>query len=145
MFQSQFREAMSDAADAINATMGEYVTVTPYSAKPNFPSASDTTLPAFDIVMVFRNRASVAFDSKGSKRSSNKHDIELAQMIRTSVPTFSVKTCELPFPLRQHYRIQRCATGDLYEITDLKADGVSRIECDVVQLGRNVQLGRGGL
>ena len=143
MFRSQFREAAQDMADAINDTMGEYVTVTPYTAKPNFPSAPDTTLSAFDIVAVFRNRASMAFDSKAGKRNSNKHDIELAQLIRTSTPTFSVKTCELPFPLRQHYRIQRCATGDTYEITDIKPDGVSRIEFDVVMLGRQDQLGRG--
>ena len=129
-------------ADAINDTMGERITVTPYVAKPNFPAAPDATLPAFDIVAVFRNRASVAFDSKGSKRVSNRHDIDVAQLIRTSTPTLSFKTCELPFPLRQHYRIQRCATGDVFEITDIKPDGVSRIEADVVMLGRQDQLGR---
>jgi hypothetical protein len=41
----------------------------------------------------------------------------------------------LPWPLMQGYRIKR-RSGDLYEITDIKPDGVSRIEVNVNQIGR---------
>jgi hypothetical protein len=140
-FASYFREAMDDCANAISDTMGETVTVFPYTAKPNFPSMPDPSLLPFSITAVFTHKAVMAFSKKGEPASGNR-EFDLAPLISTRKPCFSVKACELPFPLRQHYRIERCWNKAVWEITDIKSDGISRIECDVVQLGRASQLDR---
>jgi hypothetical protein len=41
----------------------------------------------------------------------------------------------LPFPLHQSYRITRLCSGETFEVTNVKPDGVSRIVAKVVQLG----------
>ena len=142
MFTDHFRAAMSDVADAINDEMGETVLITPYIAKPNFPSQLDVTRPAFSITAVFTHKAVTTFgNEEGKHKMPGRHD-SLEVGISTSRPIFSVKACDLPFDLRQSYRIQRCHDGSLWEITDLRPDGVSRIEIRVVQLGRRSQLER---
>ena len=65
---------------------------------------------------------------------------DLAPLISTRHPVFSVKACDLPYQLRQSYRITRCHDQTIWEITDIQPDGVSRLSIDVVQLGRASQL-----
>ena len=60
-FASYFREAANEMADAINDTMGERVIVSPFIAKPNFPSTADPALPSFSVTMVFSHKAAMAF------------------------------------------------------------------------------------
>ena len=141
-FASYFRDAAQDMAAAINETMGETVTVTPYTVKANFPAAPDATLPAFKITMVFMHRSATAFTDRSSYRSSGSKDIEIAAAIQTRKPIFSVKACDLPFTIGRQFRIHRCFDGTDWEVTASKPDGISRVELDVVQLGRASQLER---
>ncbi len=60
----------------------------------------------------------------------------VSPLIETSEPIFQFGYGVLPFPLRQSYRITRLCSGETFEITNVKPDGVSRIVCTVVQLGR---------
>ncbi len=52
------------------------------------------------------------------------------------MPVFQFRYGVLPWPLRQHYRIRLHRTDEVFEVTDVKPDGVSKIVADVVQLGR---------
>ncbi|SFN80668.1 hypothetical protein SAMN05216573_12248 [Bradyrhizobium sp. Rc3b] len=59
----------------------------------------------------------------------------VSPIVSTSEPIFSFGYGVLPFQLVQGYRIMRLCNRALFEITDVKPDGVSRIDAKVVQLG----------
>lgn len=141
-FSSMFRDAASDMASAINETMGETVTVFPYAAKPNYSPVPDASRPAFSVAMVFTHKSEMAFSDKSAYRPSGSRETDVAIAIQTRRPVFSVKACDLPYPLRQKDRLQRCWDKTEWEITSVKPDGISRIEIDVVQSGRTSQLDR---
>jgi hypothetical protein len=65
-------------------------------------------------------------------RIASGHSI--SPIISTSELSFAYGA--VPFPLRQGYRITRLCDRAQYEITDVKPDGVSRIEVMVKMLGR---------
>jgi hypothetical protein len=60
----------------------------------------------------------------------------LSPLVETREPIFQFSYGVLPFELQQSYRITRCCNGAMYEVTNIKPDGVSRITVNVVQLGR---------
>ena len=141
-FSDHFRAAMQDVANAINDEMGETVIITPYVAMPNYSSTLDANRPAFSVTAVFTHKAVTTFGNEEGHHKTPGRRETLEVGISTSRPIFSVKSCDLPFDLRPSYRIQRCHNGSLYEITDIRPDGVSRIEIRVVQLGRRLELER---
>ena len=143
MFADAFREAMSDVADAINDEMGETVIITPYvEAQPNFPASPDPTLPAFSVTAVFSHMAVMTFGTPIGHRKAIGGGDYLEAGVSTRRPIFSIKSCDLPYPLYGGTRIQRCHDGSIWEITDAKPDGISRVQINVVQLGRDAQLDR---
>ena len=141
-FASYFCEAANEIADAINETMGELVWVTPTLFKPNFLDSPDLSLQPFQITMVFTHKAHTAFSDKSAYRPTGSKEIEIAVAIQTRKPIFSVMACQLPYQIKQQYRIQRCFDQTLWSVTNIKPNGISRLEIDVVQLGRASQLDR---
>ncbi|MCK1611045.1 MULTISPECIES: hypothetical protein [unclassified Bradyrhizobium] len=129
-----WREGMQDASSAIDETMGELVSVTPYvgTPRPNFPAVPDPAR-AVTVTAVFTNKAKSVIMGENSGRIASGHSI--SPIVSTSEPIFSFGYGVLPFPLMQGYRIMRLCNRALYEVTDAKPDGVSRIEVKVVRLG----------
>jgi hypothetical protein len=126
-----WRAGMQDVSAAIDETMGELVTVTPADIqKVNFPSVADPSR-SVTVVAVFTSKAKTIL--MGSEGKIGGHSI--SPLVETSEPIFSFGYGVLPFPLRQSYRITRLCSGETYEVTNVKPDGVSRIVAKVVQLG----------
>lgn len=133
-----WRAAMQDVSAAIDDTMGELVTVTPtLPAAPNFAAAEDPS-QAVTVVAVFTRKAENAL---GGSRVHGGQTI--TPLVSTSKPVFQFGYNVLPFAIRQSYRIKLLRTGELFEVTDVKGDGVARITVDVVQLGRQKEDGPG--
>lgn len=129
---NNWRAEMQKVSAAIDDTMGELVTVTPASAPaPNFPSVPDPT-GAVTVVAVFTSESKTVIMGNEGRFSGHS----LSPLIETSDPVFTFGYGVAPFPLCQSYRITRVCSGETFEIKDVKPDGVSRIVCPVVQLGR---------
>jgi hypothetical protein len=127
-----WRAGMQEVSAAIDETQGELVTITPASVpKVNFPSIPDPS-KSVTVVATFMNKAKTVI--MGSEGKIGGHS--LSPLVETSEPVFTFGYGVLPFPLRQGYRITRCCSGTMYEVTNVKPDGVSRIVVNVVQLGR---------
>ena len=136
-----FREAMLECSAAQDELMGEIVTVAAMSIRPNFaPENSMATGAHANVVAIFTWVSETAFTSNDAKRISHAKDIEtVAPFMTTRKPRFSFAVNVLPFPILRGYRISRCADGTYWDVTSVKPDGASRIECAVVQLGRQTQ------
>jgi hypothetical protein len=139
MFETNWRDGMQDVALSIDETMGELVTVTPVdqaASKPNFPNVM---LPgqAVQVVAVFTSPARTVSLTPKSDRG---HGQMPGQAIVTSEPAFSFRYGVLPFAAHQGMRITTCRTGETFEVKAALPDGVSRIVCTVIQLGRQSEL-----
>lgn len=129
-----WRAGMQEVSAAIDETQGELVTVTP--ARPqaaNFPSVADPSR-SVTVVATFKNKAKTII--MGSEGKLGGHSV--SPLVETSEPVFEFSyevMRAMPYPLQQSYRITRLCNGALYEITNVKPDGVSRTCVKVVQLG----------
>lgn len=133
---NNWRVAMQDASAAIDETMGELVTVTPASVeRPNFPSVPDPS-QAVTVTAVFTSKAKTVLMGNESRVAGHS----VSPLIETSEPIFSFGYGILPFPMRLSYRITRLCSGEVFEVKAVEPDGVSRIVCKVVQLGRQSEL-----
>ena len=139
-FADYFRTAMQECAAAQDELMGEIVTVTPMVVRPNFPAERAGSGASVNVVAIFTWVSETAFMSNDAKRNSHARDIETtAPLMTTRKPRFSIKANLLPWPILRGYRITRCTDSTQWDVTAVKPDGASRIECDVVQLGRHSQ------
>jgi hypothetical protein len=119
----------ADVSPAIDEAFGELVTVTPATVPAiNFPSVADPS-KAVTVTAVFTSKAKSVWTGSEGKAG-------VTPLIETSEPIFQFGYNTLPFPLRQSYRITRLCSGETFEVTNVKPDGVSRICVHVVQLGR---------
>jgi hypothetical protein len=137
-FADNFRGYMVEVAEAIDQEMGEMVTVTPTIAPPNFSPIAQPS-KAVNVVAVFAWISETGFSSADSKRTSGNREIDLAPLVQTRKPRFSFKANCLPWPILRNYMIQRHCDATIWQVTAVKPDGVSRIECAIVQLGRQTQ------
>jgi len=131
---SDWRAGMQKVSAAIDDTMGGLVLVTPATVpKVNFPSVEDPS-KAITVTAVFTSKAETIVMGEGR---SGGHSV--SPLISTSKPVFQFSYAVLhgmPFRLQQSYRITRLCSGERFEVTDIKPDGVSRVTVSVVQLGR---------
>jgi len=128
---NNWRAGMQDVSAAIDDAMGELVTVTPTrSGGVNFPSIPEPD-KSVTVTAVFTRKPESAF---GASRTHGGQTV--SPLISTSKPVFQFGYSVLPFAIRQYYRITLLRTGELFEVTDVKDDGVSRLTVDVNQLGR---------
>jgi hypothetical protein len=126
-----WRAGMQDVSAAIDETMGELVMVTPATVPAiNFPSVPDSS-KAVTVIAVFTSKSKLIPMGEGKAGGPT-----ISPLIETSEPIFQFGYGVLPFPLRQSYRITRLCSGETFEVTNVKPDGVSRIVVNVVQLGR---------
>jgi hypothetical protein len=129
---SNWRAGMQDFSHAVDDTMGELVTVTPANVpRPNYPSVADPS-KAVTVVAAFMNKAKTVLMGEGGKIGGHS----LSPLVETSEPIFQFGYGVLPWPIQQSYRITRLCDGALYEVTNVKPDGVARICVHVVQLGK---------
>jgi hypothetical protein len=127
-----WRAGMQDVSAAIDEAMGEAVMVTPATVPAiNFPGTPDPS-KAVTVTAVFTSKAKSVL--MGSEGKMGGHTV--SPLVETSEPIFQFGYGVLPFPLRQSYRITRLCSGETFEVTNVKPDGVSRITVSVVQLGR---------
>jgi hypothetical protein len=134
--QDSWRTAMQGVAAEIDATMGECVIVTPVdyaNSEVNFPKQM---LPGSAVIVtaVYTETPTHALGKPSRMKYGSGY--EGAPLVTTRKPGFSFAFGAVPFALGQGCRIERRCSGEIFEITDVKSDGVSRIECNVVQLGR---------
>ena len=130
-----WRAGMQDASAAIDEAMGEAVLVTPATVPAvNFPSTPDPS-KAVTVTAVFTSKAETLVMGEGKQIGGHS----VSPLVSTSKPVFQFSYAVLhglPFMLRQSHRITRVCSGETFEVTDIKPDGVSRIIVNVVQLGR---------
>ena len=103
---------------------GEWFTHTPYSAKPNFPSEPDPTRAGATLQMVYERdakRLMLGMEEAG---------------VSTRSPEVTAMVCDFLSPVRQKDRFTHCLTGEVFEVTDPKPDGLAGITICMVQLGR---------
>jgi hypothetical protein len=129
-----WRAGMQEVSAAIDETQGELVTVTPASVpKVNFASVLDPSR-SVTVVATFMNRARTVIMGNEGKMGGHS----LSPLVETSEPVFEFSydvLRSMPYLLQQSYRITRLCNGAVYEITNIKPDGVSRTCVKVVQLG----------
>jgi hypothetical protein len=133
LFDVNWRAGMGDVSAAIDESFGEVVKVIPAEAsKPNFPTIPDPSR-AVTVTAVFTRQAKTVI--MGDNHGRTRGGVSVSPLVSTSEPVFSFGYGVLPFPILQGYQIERC-NGELFEVTDVKPDGVARIVCPVNQLGR---------
>jgi hypothetical protein len=135
IFANNWRAEMQGVAAAIDDSFGESVTVMPMRRAVNHSSTPDPTRTHVAVCAVFSWRSEMAFNNRDSRAVSSSN-IDTAPLISTRKPCFSFRFGSLPFALRQADRITRLSDGSLFEIKNVKSDGVSRVEAEVVQLGQ---------
>lgn len=122
---------MQGVSGEIDANFGEPVRLTPVTKKPNFDPRPDES-NAVDLVAVFSWRSSVAFRNEPGL-------IAKAGLIETRSPIFTFSRDALPWAIQQGDIITRCCSGEQFQVKSVEPDGVSRITCPSVQLGRASQ------
>lgn len=123
-----WRAGMQKASQAINRHMGELVLVTPTTSPgPNFPRTPQHERAAQGNAVYLAPHKAVDLSRQ----------TDAGPVVSTRAPRFEfeLQHC-LPFPLAQGYWIKRECNGELFEVTDVKNDSVSRVTCTCVQLGR---------
>lgn len=136
MMGSKFREAMqNEVATAIDEEMGEPVIVTPVdweNTKTNFPKVM---VPgrAVQVIAVF---TSVPVMLEMAPLRDRGHSTPRGVKIETSKPAFSFRYGVLPFECHHGMQIKLCRTGETFEVKSTAPDAVSRIVCEVVQVGQ---------
>lgn len=126
-----WRAGMQDVSAAIDETMGELVKVVPcYVPKVNFPSEAQYD-KAVTVVAVFKSPHTYALGGEHQRSG-----LAVSPLVSTRKPVFEFGYGVLPFRLQQYFRIIRLCNREMFEVTDIRPDGVSRIECGVKQLGR---------
>jgi hypothetical protein len=126
-----WRAGMRLFSDAVDDSMGEMVLVTPaHAPKPNYPSVPNPA-KAVTVVAAFMAKSKTILMGEGGKIGGHS----LSPLVQTTEPIFSFGYSVLPWPIQQSYRITRPCSGETFEVTNVKPDGVARIVCTVVQLG----------
>jgi hypothetical protein len=127
-----WRAGMQDFSAAVDDTMGELVLVTPATvSKANFPSVADPSR-SVTVVAAFMQKSKTTI--MGPEGKIGGHAV--SPLVETSEPVFSFGYNILPWPIQQSYRITRLCSGETFEVTNVKPDGVARVVVSVVQLGR---------
>ncbi|MEH2476190.1 hypothetical protein V1281_002640 [Nitrobacteraceae bacterium AZCC 2161] len=137
-FADTYRGYMADCADAIDDLMGERVILTPTIRRPNYQPEPETS-KAVEVIAVFTWVSEMSLGGSGKGKTYGSGGTDFVLPVQSRKPLFSFKANYLPFPIQRGFRIQRCVDASLWDVTDVKPDGVSRIAVDVVQLGLAAQ------
>ena len=112
------------ATQGIVEEYGERFTLQPFkSGGVNFPRVIDLSRSGYDFL--------AAFELAPKDVSLGLEETKVS----TRSPCLTALICDVP-GIQQGDRLVRKLNGELFEITDIKPDGLSGVEIHVVQLGR---------
>lgn len=125
MAKTWFEDEQQVLFNALDEFGEEFVLVGYQPPKPNFTSTGpDPERPATRIRAVFEREAdTVKLGSESAPISSRD-------------PRLTVALSEMPYEIAGHDRLTHVATGEVFEITDTRKDGLSGMCLEVVQIGR---------
>lgn len=125
-------DAEAESTRFILLEYGEKFTLAPYrTMQVNFPTGPDTSRKGYDFWAVFDREAKDVAVGMEDVRISTRH-LCLTTLV-----------CDVP-NIRQGDRLTHipgarwgdCSPGDLFEITDVRPDGLSGVEIRMTQLGK---------
>jgi hypothetical protein len=121
---------MQNVSAEIDETFGEGVRIITTERRPNFePKPSPEN--AVDVLAVFSWRSKLIFKPNSGTAMQTQEGL-----IETRVPIFSFSRDSLPWAPRQGDVIERLCSGEQFEVKNVEPDGISRITCPCVELGR---------
>ncbi len=126
-----WRSAMQGVSREIDQTFGEAVRLIPTAKAPNM-QAQPQPEHAFELLGVFSWRSAMALRTDGNPVTGGK-----AGLVETRDPYVSFSRDALPWAPQHLDQVQRRCDGALFEIKGVEPDGVSRIVCRLVELGRS--------
>ena len=125
--QGSWFDDEAQATAGIIEEFGEWFDYTPYRvARVNFPAGIDQTRTAYSFTGVFER------DAKNVSLGLEEVNISTRQLCVTAM------VCDVP-GIAQGDRITYRLTGELFEITDVRPDGLSGVGLRLTQLGRAKQ------
>lgn len=117
-----------DEAESLRSIIHEYgeaFTLTPYAvAQVNFTPTRDLSRPVCEFDAIFDRQAKDVNLGLGEVRVSTRD------------PCITAMACDIPYETEQGDRLTHKLTGEEFEITDSRPDGLSGVEFRVVQVGR---------
>jgi hypothetical protein len=116
-------DAEAQAHRDILEEFGEMFTVKPMTQKPNYGSVADPSRP----VAAFS--AAFSWEAQSVKVAGDDTNVSSRN------PTASYMRCDLPYNLRRTDVLVRHFDGSMFEITDVKPDGMSGAKAELVQSG----------
>ena len=122
-----------NVASTIDDAFGECVIVTPTVFRPNHQPMPDAS-QAFQTIATFTWRSKIVF-----KQNSGAMLQQQEALIETRAPVFSFSRHNLPMSLQHLWQVTRLSDGNVFEISSVEPDGVSRILVQTKQLGRPTQ------
>ena len=128
-----WRAGMANVSASIDSVFGEPLTLIACLSRPNFPTEPDRATKPVTLSGEFLYRAKLALDSghgRGGQHGSGG-------LIESQQPIATFSHASLPWLPQRGDRIQRQVDGTTFEVTAVKSDGVSRVTCDLVELGRS--------
>ena len=133
---STWKEAMAyEVASAIDDEFGETVTIKPMVSKPNYGQVPDRARPPLTLTAVFTWKSAYATELHNEHARFPMTPPPGSVSVMSRKPVFSFSRVNLPYSLKHGDIIERCCSGELFELHSIKPDGVSRIECTAHQLG----------
>lgn len=135
---SQFRElAQALMNPQLDSHFGETVYVKGMATRPNFPASPDPARPPVAAVAIFTWKAAYTGAppprDQGERRIPWHADRAAPPEISTRIPQFSFAAPCAPTMKRGDQILRR--SGELFEVTSVAPDGVSRLIVSCVQLG----------
>jgi len=122
---SNWRAGMQRVSQSINTVFGEALELIPCHARPNYP-AEPYPDKAITLCGVISQREHVGFQMAGGRLNAR---------VETEPLCASFARLDLPFAINHGDRIRRLRDQHLYEVSSVRDDGVSRIECELKSLG----------
>jgi len=131
-FNTSWCQGMQRVPNAINDAFGEALTIIPSETRPNYPPQQDYK-HAVTVQGVFSYRSAMALDTGHDSVARRGHHPGAIVETRTPIARFAHK--DLKWALNHGDIVRREIDGTEFTITALRTDGVSAVECDLVQLG----------
>ncbi|MCW2284910.1 hypothetical protein M2323_002736 [Rhodoblastus acidophilus] len=130
--QTNWLAGMQDVSASIDQEFGEVVTIIPCKMRPNFrPQPLEDHAVTLMAVFSWRSLMVLKINSGTTTRAD--------PMAESRKPVFSFSREALPWALNSGDLIRRECSGDVFEITGVEPDGVSRIVARTTQMGRQSQ------
>ncbi|MGJ0512279.1 hypothetical protein [Methylocystis sp.] len=123
---SNWRAGMARVSQSIDDTFGEQLTLIPCHARPNY-AAEPYADKAVTLCGVIAQKSHLGFEMAGSRLNAR---VEIASLCA------SFSRLDLPFAIHHGDRIVRRCDGQMYEVSSVNDDGVSRVECEIKCMGK---------